>query len=559
MDLQSKNVLLVGWGCENEKDTFMYQIYYLMFKRIFPKLLTFDSKKKYFQSGKDAMNKQLLDYVKDKELDLIIFAMDEEEFYPETILKITELHPNTRSLFIISDDDTRFDHYSRYFALLFDHTITSSGDFTPDYKKDGIKKVDYHIAYNTHKLEPLNVKKEYDVTFIGRPKANRQKIIKYLLDNGIKIKLFGWDWYQYPEFKEIYQGPLSQEEYVKIINQTKINLTLTRSGYSEQKQIFNLKFSIFEKALCKSFQLVESNPKIINLFKPTKEIILFNSKEELLKKIKYYLKHKELREKIAKRTYEKVITKYNSEKDMRKIILKILDRTKEKITSPKIKKNLMLIKKEDLRDIQALNFKLKNTDYVYFSENPQDSIYKNNFQAYSLDKTHKEISCCDYYVYSRSLGDYLRLRTNFAFKRIGKEANKLINIAQLMIKKDYFLKNIGLIKKLFNNKDVELIDEKNTAFVSMPLTRINNVKIISYEDMTKSFDMKFITTLFSLGYQKRLFKTSYVYKLFLKSLSYPFIIKYIIKSIFNKHNWDKLNLNKSYVKNSPLKKLTKNV
>ncbi len=557
MDLQSKKVLLVGWGCENKQDSFMYQIYCLLFKKIFPKLLTFDSKKNYFQFGKDVMNKKLLDYVKDKELDLIIFAMDEEEFYPETILKIAELHPNTRTLFIISDDDTRFYHYSRYYAVLFDNTITSSGDFTPEYRKDGINDAYHHVAYNTYKLKPLNIKKKYDVTFIGRPKANRQDIIKYLLENKIKVKLFGWDWYKYPEFKNIYKGPLDQEDYAKTINQTKINLSLTRSGYSEEKQVFNLKFSIFEKALCSSFQLVESNPEIIKLFKPGREMIFFESKNELLKKINYYLEHENEREGIAKKTYDTVLKKYNSKKLMKKILINIFNKKKKKIKIPQINKKIMLIKKEDLNGINTLKEKLKYIDYIYFSDDSKNSIYKNNFQAYSLEKTNKQISCCDYYVYSKDLGDYLRLRTNFAFKRIGREANKFIDINQLMVKKDYFLKNIESIKKLFNKEEVELINEKNTAFVSMPLTRIKSVKNADYEKMAKSFDMRFINALFSLVYQKTLLKKSYVYKLFLKSLSQQFIMKHIIKSIFNKHNWDKLTLNQPYMEKSLFEKFTK--
>ena len=134
MDLKSKKVLLVGWGADNEEDFFMYQGWYLTLKRILPDIKRFDTKKSLFQFGKDKMNEMLISYVSELDLDLIIYAMAEEELAPETVLKISELKPNTRTMFTLSDDDVRFEHYSRYFAPLFDHTVTSQ-DYVKQYEK----------------------------------------------------------------------------------------------------------------------------------------------------------------------------------------------------------------------------------------------------------------------------------------------------------------------------------------------------------------------------------------------------------------------------------------
>jgi len=72
--IESKKVLLAGWGCENENDTHAHQIHYLTFRKIFPSLKTFDSKRFYFQLGKDSMNEKFLDYLKGKTFDLIIYS-----------------------------------------------------------------------------------------------------------------------------------------------------------------------------------------------------------------------------------------------------------------------------------------------------------------------------------------------------------------------------------------------------------------------------------------------------------------------------------------------------
>lgn len=564
MELENKRVLLAGWGSDNEEDMFMYQGWFLTLKKIIPNAKRFDTKKNYFQFGKDLMNKKLIEFISKEEWDLIIFAMDEEEIYPETILKIRELKPGARTIFAISDDDVRFAHYSRYFALLFD-AITTSQWVLSKYKEDKIENVFYHADYNPHKLKPMDIEKKYDITFIGKPKADRYEILKYLIDNNINIKIFGWGWEKYPEFKNFWLGSLSQEDYAKVTNQSKISLNLTHAGLVEENKdikltnisVGRLNGRLFEIPLCKSFQIVQYLPEGQKLYKEGKEIVMFHTKEELLDKIKYYLIHEKEREEIAENSYKRTLKDYYREKSLRQILLEVLKREKKKIRIPEINKKITLLKKNDLTmNYNQLKEKLKDADSVYFYEGKtKNSLYKNNFLFYALEKTKKPISCCDYYVYSKSLGNYLRLRTYFAFKRIGKEANKLININQLMVRKDYFLKNLESFKKIFSNQqynsNINLISEENTAFVSFPLTRIREVNIIDYELMIKAFDAIFMKTLFSLIYQKKILTNLFIYKIALAYLSgEKFMLEHIFKSVFNRQNWEKLNINKAYARNS---------
>ncbi len=554
MILKDKKVLLVAWGCENPQDTYMYQIYYLMLKRVFPDIETFDTKKNYFQLGKDSMNNNFLEFIKNKNYDLILFAFENDEFYPETLAKIREICPKTKSVIIICDDDARFDSWSRYIALFFDYVITSQ-DFLREYKKEGINAF-FHLDYNTNELKPMNSKKIYDVTFIGRPKADRNEVIKYLLDNGIKVTLFGWDWYKYPEFKDVYKGPLTQEEYAKVINQSKINLSPAKAGYTEQRTQYNMKGRYFEVALCKSFQLIERFPTLLKFFNE-EEIGMYDSQEDMFEKIKYYLKNEKEREKIAERAYEKTIKNYNREKQLTNIFTEVFKDKKIK-NPPEINKKIILLEKRDL--YSDLTEKLKDADYITFkSNNLRDvSRFKDYFLVRALDMTNKDIACCDYYVSSFGLKDYMVFISKFAFKRIGKEATKLIDINQIMVKKDFFLQNILEFEKMVREKDSELINEKNTAFVSIPLVSVNRFKKIEYEKMKKAFEMRFQNNLFSLVYQKKILTNSYPYLLFLKSIiGKGFILKYLLEMMKDKSNKDKLSVNKSYIENSPLEKLKK--
>ena len=553
MDLNKKKVLFAGWGCENPKDTYAYQIYYLLLKKIFPQLETFDTKKNYFQLGKDKMNSEFLKKIKSNNYDLIISAMEYDEFYPETLEKMKYLPPNTKSVLIICDDDARFDNWSRYFALFFDYTITSQ-DFLKEYKKDGINAF-FHLDYNTNKLKPMDTEKIYDVTFIGRPKADRNEVIKYLLDNGIKVTLFGWDWYKYPEFAGVYKGPLNQENYAKVINQSKINLSPAKAGYLEQRNQYNMKGRYFEVSLCKSFQLVEKFPTLLKFFNE-KEMGMYSSQEDMLNKIKYYLSHEKEREQIAYNAYKKTITKYNREEQLMKIFTKIFN-SKEKKIIPELNKRIITLTEKDFS--VNLNEKLKNADYVTFHTKniKKESKFKNYFLSRAISITDKPISCGDYYLSSFGLKDYALSISKFAFKRIGKETNRIIDINQIMIKKDFFLKHAESFKNLALRKNFELINEENTAFVSIPLISIKKVNKLEYDKMKKAFDFKFKNQLFSLIYQKKIFFSPYSYLLFLKSIKNRFILKYLFEMLKDKGNLDKLSINKSYIENSPIKKLRK--
>jgi hypothetical protein len=552
--LNSKEVLFVGWGAENPQDTYMYQIYFTLLKKIFPRMETFDSKKLYFQYGKKHMNSLFLKKISSKKYKLILFAMEFDEFYPETLKKIRELSSESKSAVIICDDDAKFDNWSRYLSLFFDYTITSQ-DFLNEYKKDGINAF-FHLDYNLQYLFPQNIQKTYDVTFIGRPKADRNEVLKYLLDNGIKVAIFGWDWYKYPEFKKVYKGPLNQKDYAKVINQSKINLSPAKAGYLEQRNQYNMKGRYFEVALCKSFQLIEKFPTLLKFFNE-KEIGMYDSQEDMLAKVKYYLSHKKERELMAKRAYEKTLKEYNREKQLISIFNQIF-KNQEKKSLPALKGKIAVLQKKDFS--KNLAEKLKNFEYVSFkTKNLKfSSNFKNYFLLRAIQVTNKPISCCDYYVSSPGISNHMIFLSKFSFKRIGNPAGRLIDINQLMVKKEFFLKNISLFYYLITKKENNLINEETTAFVSIPLISIRKIKKLAYEDMKKAFDFKFQNELFSLFYQKKLFTKKYPYLLILKSLfGNSFILKYLFEMYEDKSNLDKLSVNDIYIKNSPLEKLKK--
>ncbi len=129
---------------------------------------------------------------------------------------------------------------------------------------------------------------------------------------------------------------------IEITNRSKINLTfsglaettrLTRK-YQIHKRKKQLKGRIEESIICGGFVLSEYAPGLENLFEIGMEINVFHDKEELLEKVKYYLKHEEERESIARRGYERAKRDYDVKLAVPKLLSTIDELRKKKIYKP---------------------------------------------------------------------------------------------------------------------------------------------------------------------------------------------------------------------------------
>ena len=145
--------------------------------------------------------------------------------------------------------------------------------------------------------------------------------LEYLIDHGINVRIFGSGWSNYPKFKNFYGGSLSNEDLVKVINKTKINISFSLN-YQRKN---HMKGRVFEISGCKSFLLSQEFPNADRFFDIGKELVLFKDNEDLLKKVKYYLKNEKEREQIAERGYKRVIKDYDFSKELNEFFNKIIN------------------------------------------------------------------------------------------------------------------------------------------------------------------------------------------------------------------------------------------
>src|SRR3989344_1436635 len=339
-------------------------------------LIWFDLKKSYFNKGKNKTQETILKIVKMEKPDYLF--MFDSLYYDLDIIdlmtRFEKLSPQTRKFLFSGDDDMRFNSV-RYLALFFDYVIITQNDFIKNYKNDGLKNIIFYISLISNKEVKISPEKKYDVSFVGTAKADRNEIIEYLHKNGVKIALLRTNWENYPELKEVHVKDFLSKDYFKIIDQTRINLCLSKN----MMNIPHLKGKFFEVSERKAFCLVEYSPQLAELFKEGKEIIFFKTREELLKKIDYYLKHEKEREKIAQNAYKKVKSNFDSEKEFKKIITETMKKNKtlKKFEiNPSVidinKKNMGLPKEDIIK-------KIKDYNYVSFSKG---KIQKSEFKDY---------------------------------------------------------------------------------------------------------------------------------------------------------------------------------
>lgn len=549
-NLKEKTVLFVMWNCEY-KEKYLYQNWYLPMKDVFKEVLLFDPKKRIIAHGPEKMKEELLDTVKKVRPDVILLTVwgcgeFESLDLPE---QLREVSKESKIVCVYADDDRDFEISSRYYAPLMDYNLVIQPDFTEKYIKEGNKAFTIY-AVDAKVFTPPNLEKKYDVSFIGAPSPPRLKTMKFLIDNGVNLSLWGRGWLEHPEFQKVYRGEADAEEFKKFISQTKINI-----GFSKNKDgLPHYKARVLEVGALGAFSLVDYFKGYTNFFIENKEIAMFKDDSDLLQKIKYYLKNEKERELVAKNAYKKIIAKLDMTQRVKEVFTEIF---KDKNVSfpgfnTKDKKVYNFTKDEISQGIDSAKNKLKEYDYVTFEEeNIIPHQYKKDIQIYSLEKSGKEISCCDYYIKSKTLGNILRFRVFHAFKNINRETfNQLLNLNQLMVSKNYFLSNFDKINGVFEGEIIDFVDNKNTAFVDTPLlkiekvnsTNLKGINSLGGKSLSRAFQLNFVLKLYSKMSKKKILADSYIYNLliysaFSRNIS---LLNYLFNSVFNKENWAKL-------------------
>jgi spore maturation protein CgeB len=143
-----------------------------------------------------------------------------------------------------------------------------------------------------------------DVVFIGHYEADgRDAVLEYLLENGIKLRVFGPEWKRAPRRKLIGQQliqPVFGEDYVRYLSAAKIALVFLSHRNKDQYTC-----RCFEIPACRTLMIAPRTEVLGELYKENEEAVFFDGKQELLEKIRLYLADDAGRRYIAEAGYRR--------------------------------------------------------------------------------------------------------------------------------------------------------------------------------------------------------------------------------------------------------------
>ncbi len=324
------------YGVAERGYSYEYNNLYLSLCDVYGKdnVYLFDFFSVYKEEGKSEMNKKLKQTIIEQKPDVALFALFENEFDPKIVDSLKEI---TKTVVYFFDDPWRkkfANYWKRYFSFFS----------TPDYmmyKKYLAEGFDNAIfspfGYNKNIYKKLDTEKKYDVSFIGGYSPLRDWIIRRLKKKGIEVKVFGRGWNKEKSW-------LTEEEMVKVINQTKINLNLSNavSYYPPflfwslhsvravkellllRKTIEQVKGRHYEINGCGGFQLSFNIPGLEVAFEIGKEIAVYNSLKDLPQRIIYFLEHENERNEIALNGYNRSVKDHLAQNYMKQLVNKVI-------------------------------------------------------------------------------------------------------------------------------------------------------------------------------------------------------------------------------------------
>lgn len=267
-------------------------------------------------------NLELRKNIYSKKYDLV-FCVPYSNIFDKRILGSPEEY-KTPFIAWMCDDKWRWELFSRNICKVFSNVVTTDPEAVKKYISIGYKNaILSQWAVNDACKFDIKNKYLYDVSFVGQVNPWRKYVIDRLKSAGIRVDCFGFGWEN---------GRVDEAEMKKIFAQSKINLNISNSIKWDFKyltkinivvdrnldiphKILNMfpiihtlffpkreediKARFFEVTGCGGFLLSYDVENLDRYFDLDKEIVCYKDIDDLIKKIKYYLKNSIEREKIA--------------------------------------------------------------------------------------------------------------------------------------------------------------------------------------------------------------------------------------------------------------------
>ena len=265
--------------------------------------------KKFYEYGLTILNKRLVNFVNKISPDLVI-VIKGENILDTSISSIRQLSiiVNWFSdyLFELKNVQKQIGLYSYFF-----HPEMRE---VRKLRKTGIKNI-FYLPFSS-KITRINIlRKKYNITFVGTFSHYRENILNPLKDKGLSI--WGDSLWKGSTLAKNFQGKwLNQNQMKKTFSQSRIVINIHRGTMSNSEGT-NLR--TFEVAGTGAFLLTDYRKSLDDLFKIGSEIVCFKDKNDLFKKVDFYLKNENTRNKIASAGHLRVKKDHSYEKRLMKM------------------------------------------------------------------------------------------------------------------------------------------------------------------------------------------------------------------------------------------------
>ena len=202
-----------------------------------------------------------------------------------------------------------------------------------DYKRAGANPIYCQEAANPDIYRPYPETQRFDASFIGQAYGERPGLIGLLINQGIKVNVWGPGWEfcvkRRPSFnpfcwnwrnrqigipKRYVGGVLSDENLVRTYRRTKVNLGFAACWTSGPERITQIRLRDFEIPMSGAFYLTEYQEELEDYFVVGEEIDCYRDADELRDKIKFYLRHPTDRERIRVNGRRRCLNEHTWEK-----------------------------------------------------------------------------------------------------------------------------------------------------------------------------------------------------------------------------------------------------
>ncbi|MBY9007054.1 MAG: glycosyltransferase family 1 protein [Candidatus Lokiarchaeota archaeon] len=258
---------------------------------------------KFFFFGNKRINYLLFNKIEKKRYDLVLFAKIDTINYK----LINHINKISKTWYFFMDPiDTAYNIRAYQYAKRCTWSSASTSAMNKLFLKFGANSYYILEGYDPTLFNPGNQEEEkiFDVIFVGSKSKIRENYINFLRENNVNIKCFGFGWEN---------DPIYLKDLVSTYRTSKIILNFPRvdTGFSDR---------VFQAMGTSSLLLSKYCSDLKRVFKKAIHLDWFNSPEESLKLINFYLINEEKRKKIAEKGYNFVRNNYTWDHTAKKII-----------------------------------------------------------------------------------------------------------------------------------------------------------------------------------------------------------------------------------------------